>query len=354
MRCTMSEAPTRTPRYGFMVSRLPHVLAGAQAATQSRDADAQHRSFAPLALSYQATAVLLTEIGEVDLAWIAAERGFAAASAAATRSSSARCSGRWLTHCSRPAGTGRRPSPPTTRRHSCSPAWPMPARSTCRCTGRCSWPARWRRHGAEDRASVRAFLDEADDAARRLGRDANHLGTAFGPTNVSIHRVATAMDLGDVQVAIDLGPRVDTTGLPVERQVRHALGTARALSARNRTDNTLATVLAAKQKAPEQVRHHAISRQLVQTWMRRGRAGRPGRRHRHHCRAWAAGPRQPPGADTGQVRCADRLTHRHPAPRCYDGARRRAGPPGGLGRADQARPRRAKEPAPAGAGMGDR
>src|SRR4051794_6612216 len=67
------------------------------------------------------------------------------------------------------------------------------------------------------------------------------------------------------------GPRVDTTGLPVERQVRHALETARALSARNRTDDALAAVLAAEQKAPEQVRHHAISRQLVQVWMRRGR-----------------------------------------------------------------------------------
>jgi hypothetical protein len=118
---------------------------------------------------------------------------------------------------------------------------------------------------AEDRASVRAFLDEADDAARRLGRDGNHLWTAFGPTNVSIHRVSTAMDLGDIQVAIDLGPRADTSGLPVERQVRHALENARALSARNRTDDALAAVLEAEQLAPEQVRHHAISRQLVQT-----------------------------------------------------------------------------------------
>ncbi len=126
----------------------------------------------------------------------------------------------------------------------------------------------------EDRDSVRSFLNGADDAARRLGRDGNHLWTAFGPTNVSIHRVATAMDLGDVQVALDLGPRVDTTALPLERQVRHALETARALSARNRTEDALATLLEAERKAPEQVRHHAISRQLVQTWMRRGR-GRP-------------------------------------------------------------------------------
>jgi hypothetical protein len=75
---------------------------------------------------------------------------------------------------------------------------------------------------AEDRATTRTYLTEADTAAGRLGRDANYLWTAFGPTNVDIHRVATAGELGDVQVAIDLGPRVDTSPLPMERRVRHA------------------------------------------------------------------------------------------------------------------------------------
>jgi hypothetical protein len=38
--------------------------------------------------------------------------------------------------------------------------------------------------------------------------------TAFGPTNVAIHRVSTAMELGDVQVAVDLGPSLDTSACP--------------------------------------------------------------------------------------------------------------------------------------------
>jgi hypothetical protein len=51
-------------------------------------------------------------------------------------------------------------------------------------------------------------------------------------------------------------------------------------------DEALATVLTAEQIAPEQVLHHAITRQLAQTWMRRGR-GRPsyqlaGLAHRVH------------------------------------------------------------------------
>ena len=114
------------------------------------------------------------------------------------------------------------------------------------------------------------FMQEAHEAAERLGGDANHLWTSFGPTNVAIHRVNTAMELGDVQVPLDLGPTLDTTGLPAERRVRHELELelARAYSARNRRDESLAVLLNAEQIAPEQVRHHFISRQLVLTWMR--------------------------------------------------------------------------------------
>jgi hypothetical protein len=93
-------------------------------------------------------------------------------------------------------------------------------------------------------------------------------GTAFGPTNVAIHQINTAMELGDVQIALDLGPTLDTAALPTERRVRHALELARAYSARNRRADGLAVLLDAEQIAPEQVRHHFISRQLVLTWMR--------------------------------------------------------------------------------------
>jgi len=102
----------------------------------------------------------------------------------------------------------------------------------------------------------------------RLGHDAHHLWTAFGPTNVAIHRVTAAMELGDVQVAVDLGPRVDTTTLPVERRVRHAIEIARAYVRRDRADDALALLLDAERYAPEQVRYHRISRILVQEMIR--------------------------------------------------------------------------------------
>ena len=85
----------------------------------------------------------------------------------------------------------------------------------------------------------RSFLNEAADCASRLGRDANAMWTAFGPTNVAIHRMTAAMELGDVQIAVDLAPRIDASALPLERRVRHAIETARAYTARNRRDDAL-------------------------------------------------------------------------------------------------------------------
>ncbi|MFC1417754.1 hypothetical protein [Streptacidiphilus cavernicola] len=98
----------------------------------------------------------------------------------------------------------------------------------------------------DDRSSVNDFLLRAEVAAQRLGRDANHLWTAFGPTNVVIHHVATALELGDAQLASTLGPSVDTTGLPTERRVRHAMELARVQGAPNRTDEALTLLLGAE------------------------------------------------------------------------------------------------------------
>jgi hypothetical protein len=48
-----------------------------------------------------------------------------------------------------------------------------------------------------DRALAVDHLDEAAGAAREVGSDSNDLRTGFGPTNIAIHRVSVAVELGD-------------------------------------------------------------------------------------------------------------------------------------------------------------
>jgi transcriptional regulator with XRE-family HTH domain len=262
-------------RYGLVTSRLPVVVRSAQAATARLTGDEQLRAFALLGLAYQATTLVLTKLGETDLAWIAAERGFTAVQ----RSGDEVAVGalfRSVVHALQSTGRYREATKLTVdgvayldsgMAHASADL--LSVYGTLLLAGSVA-AAR-----DEDRATANAFLAAADKAAQRLGYDGNHMWTAFGPTNVAIHRVAAAVDLGDVQVAIELAPRVDTTALPVERRVRHSMELARALSSWNRTDQALTVLLDAEQVAPEQVRHHAISRQLVQNWIKRSR-GKPG------------------------------------------------------------------------------
>lgn len=255
-------------RYGFATRRLPLVLADALAASRAYSGHRREEAHALLALTYQGAAMVLGKVGESELAWIAADRGLAAAQYSG-QSAVTGSLFRAVTHCL--LATGR--FTPAVQLVNDAAAVMQPGLGTANdeylsVYGTLFLAGAMAAARAEDRETTRSFLREADEAAQRLGTDANHLWTAFGPTNVAIHRVATAGELGDIQIAADLGQRIDTSDLPVERRVRHSLEVARALSAWNRTDEALAILLDAEQTAPEQVRHHYLSRELVIGWIR--------------------------------------------------------------------------------------
>ncbi|MEU8126274.1 helix-turn-helix domain-containing protein [Micromonospora sp. NPDC049049] len=261
-------------RFAYVTGRLPDLLHRARVAADHHDGDGQDQARRLLGLTYQLAATQLTKLGESDLAWIAADRGLTAVCPTGDpliTGSLFRSVGHAL------HATGRYTEAVRLTEDAAGYLEPHLKHAT---------PALLSVYGtlflsgsmaaarANDAATTRTFLAAADHAAGQLGADANHLWTAFGPTNVAIHRVATAAELGDLQVAIDLGPRVNTTGLPMERRVRHALEVARAYNSWNRLDDAQAVLLDAEQMAPEQLRHHFLSRQLALTWIRRQR-GKP-------------------------------------------------------------------------------
>jgi hypothetical protein len=125
-----------------------------------------------------------------------------------------------------------------------------------------------------DGAKTAEYLSEADRAASRLGRDANYLWTAFGPTNVAIHRVNTAVELGDIQTVLDHGLSLNTDAVPTERRVRYLLDVARTHSLTGSREGALSALLTAERLAPEQTRQHHLTRKVVITLMKSA-AGKP-------------------------------------------------------------------------------
>jgi hypothetical protein len=261
-------------RFGYVTNRLVQLIPQARLAAYAHEGDNRARAVGFLALTYQVAASTLTKLGEADLAWNASDRGIHAAQ----QSESPVVIGslfRSVAHSL--LATGAYAEAVRVTNDAAEFFQPHMAKATptlLSVSGTMLLVGAMASARQNDRPTARDFLNEAKATASRLGGDANHLWTAFGSTNVAIHRVSTAMELGDVEVGLDLGPRVDTSPLPVERRVRHALEVSRAYSGRNRRDEALSTLLDAEQLAPEQVRYHYLSRHLVQTWIRTGR-GKP-------------------------------------------------------------------------------
>jgi transcriptional regulator with XRE-family HTH domain len=261
-------------RFGYVTSRLPGLLSRALAATEAYDGDQQAEARRLLGMSYQLAAVQLTKLGESELAWIAADRGLNAVRGTGDHVVTGSLY-RSVTHALTSAGRYHE----AVRLTEDAAAYlesglSRPSPEFLSVYGTLFLAGSMAAARDDDRSTTRTFLATAEETARRLGHDANHLWTAFGPTNVAIHRVATAAELGDVQVAIDLGPQIDTSPMPMERRVRHALEVSRAFSKRNRLDEAQATLLDAERMAPEQVRYHFLSRQLCLGWIRTQR-GKP-------------------------------------------------------------------------------
>ncbi len=106
-------------------------------------------------------------------------------------------------------------------------------------------------------------LDKAAEAAARVGEGRNDFNTEFGPTNVRLHEVSVAVEMGDAGEALDRAARVDESGLSPERRARFLIDLARAYGQRRRTAEAVASLLEAETLTPDQVREHPQVRELV-------------------------------------------------------------------------------------------
>ena len=188
-------------RYGYVTGRIPLVLSDAMHAVRNVADTDQARAHGLLALAYQCAVAVLTKLGETDLAWIASERGLAAAQQADNLLVLGSLF-RSVTHALHATGRFRAAVQLTEAAASVLQPYLSPRADDGLLSiyGSLFLTGAVAASRAEDRQATTGFLAEAQDAANRLGRDANVMWTAFGPTNVVIHRVSTAMELGDVQL----------------------------------------------------------------------------------------------------------------------------------------------------------
>jgi hypothetical protein len=127
--------------------------------------------------------------------------------------------------------------------------------------------------------AVRDYLGACDRAAQLTG-DRNDFWLAFGPTNVAIHRVWLATEMGDPIDALRQAAHVDGTALLLSwpSVASRLITVAWSHYLRRHDDDALSALTAAGAAAPEQLmfthRVHDMPRQML----RRDRRGRRGLR----------------------------------------------------------------------------
>jgi transcriptional regulator with XRE-family HTH domain len=131
-----------------------------------------------------------------------------------------------------------------------------------------------------NRAAAGELIGEAKAAATRLGGDANHRFTAFGPANVALYQVSIAQVLGDSGTAIEHAKTLRPAAIPTaERQGRYWIDVARAYHQWGKPEPCYRALLAAERAAPAEVRYrppvHRIAEDLLRADRRQSLPGLP-------------------------------------------------------------------------------
>lgn len=113
------------------------------------------------------------------------------------------------------------------------------------------------------RTEAREEIAKARRVAEQLGEDRNDYHLEFGPTNVAIQAVSTAVELGDAGEAIDVAHTIDASSLSPERQGRVFMDLGRAYAQRRQTPEAIESLLRAERLSPEMVRNHGAVRAAV-------------------------------------------------------------------------------------------
>ncbi|MYV99122.1 helix-turn-helix transcriptional regulator [Streptomyces sp. SID3343] len=259
-------------RYGVLLAGLPGLLAAVRG-TQNHTDDprVQHAAVA----AYHVAASLLLKRRDAASAWIAADRAARAAhildDPAATGSAA-----RIVVHAMGAVGHHRQAVlHGADMAHDLTRHLRKDTPELVSVFGALLLRAAWAAAETGQAATAAALLADAEQAAAMLSGDGNHGWTAFGPTNVAVHRVSLALTLGNAGHAVEAARGVDVAGLEVaERRAVFWLDVARALAACGRTEQAGVALLTAEEQAPEEIHSRTIARNLTCELVRRDEYGR--------------------------------------------------------------------------------
>jgi transcriptional regulator with XRE-family HTH domain len=219
--------------------------------------------FELLASAYQACSAALAELDEPEAAWIAADRGMAAAERAGNPLLVAAGAFRLVIVF---LGARYYAQAAEVTRTAADALWHIADNGTPEAMA--MWGALTLQRAVTaahlgDAQAAYEFLDRARPVADQVGPGRNDYNTEFGPANVALYEIAVAVELGDAGRALRVAAALDASGLSPERRARMLIDVARAQAQRRQVADAVAALTEAERLTPEQVHAHALVRQVL-------------------------------------------------------------------------------------------
>ncbi|MFD7407418.1 helix-turn-helix domain-containing protein [Streptomyces sp. NPDC059866] len=117
---------------------------------------------------------------------------------------------------------------------------------------------------AEDEGAVKLHIAEARRIAKRIGDASDVHWLSFGPTNVALHRMSAAVEMGQYDDALKQARKMKLpTQLATSRRAHFLIDRARTQIETGHTDSALKSLVEARHLAPEQTRYHPAARETI-------------------------------------------------------------------------------------------
>jgi len=252
-------------RYTKLAPLLATLIPGLELATRNaRSEQLRGNARKLLADTYQAVAATMSKLGEADAAWIAADRAAFTAEALGEPLTVAASMFR-MAHVFLSLGqiAQAQQVADTTRQALQAIVEQSRTAAPLSLYGALHLVLAIAAARDNDRSEAHKHLAAAREISERIGADRNDYGTEFGPSNVAIHAVGVAVELGDAGHALDLAREINTERLSPERRSRYLIDLAAAHAMRRQIGEALHDLQEAEQIAPEQTRAHRVAREVT-------------------------------------------------------------------------------------------
>ena len=227
--------------------------------------------------AYIVAAKLLRKVGEIDLAWITADRAATAALASGSEAARAHATYQVVGALLRSQRTEEAERIAVTSADRLMPLVRTEDPELVSLTG-----SLWLLSGIiaarrADRRDVTDRLTNAEHLAGMLAGDGNHAWTGFGPTNVAIHRTTAAAEMGDPHDVLRHASFVDSNAMPEGLKSRRAqlhFDLAWAQVQRRHDPEAVLHLLEIEHVAPESLRYNVLLHEMIRELLKRERRNR--------------------------------------------------------------------------------